>query len=75
MIGIDSYHDSSARGKSAGGFVASVNATLTRCVVMTLGLCNSLCYHTVMCSLCIGTSVNACSNTPGKNLETTSRQQ
>ena len=38
MIGIDSYHDSSARGKSAGGFVASVNATLTRYVVLIPGI-------------------------------------
>ena len=37
VIGIDSYHDSSARGKSAGGFVASVNSTLTRCVPTTAG--------------------------------------
>lgn len=35
VIGIDSYHDSSARGKSAGGFVASVNKTLTRFVMVT----------------------------------------
>jgi len=30
VVGIDSYHDSSARGKSAGGFVASVNGTLIK---------------------------------------------
>ena len=39
MIGIDSYHDSSARGKSAGGFVASVNQTLTRYVTVTVLPC------------------------------------
>ena len=48
MIGIDSYHDSSTRGKSAGGFVASVNQTLTRYVMVTLGPCCYTCvspYH------------------------------
>lgn len=51
VIGIDSYHDSSARGKSAGGFVASVNATLTRYVMVTLGPCYCLCHHIVTYSL------------------------
>ncbi|XP_015776705.1 PREDICTED: piwi-like protein 1 [Acropora digitifera] len=30
VIGIDTYHDSSAKGRSVGGFVASVNQTLTK---------------------------------------------
>ncbi|XP_068681290.1 piwi-like protein 1 [Montipora foliosa] len=30
VIGIDSYHDSSTKGRSVGGFVASVNQTLTK---------------------------------------------
>lgn len=51
VIGIDTYHDSSARGKSAGGFVASVNSTLTRSVTVTPGACYYLCNHNVTCSL------------------------
>jgi len=30
VVGIDTYHDSSAKGRSVGGFVASVNQTLTK---------------------------------------------
>lgn len=30
VIGIDTYHDSSQRGRSVMGFIASTNATLTR---------------------------------------------
>jgi len=30
FIGLDSFHDPSARGKSIYGFVASLNATLSR---------------------------------------------
>ena len=30
VIGIDTYHDSASKGRSAGGFIASMNATLTR---------------------------------------------
>ena len=30
VIGIDTYHDSSQKGRSAVGFTASMNAALTR---------------------------------------------
>ena len=30
VIGIDCYHDSSTKGRSVGGFVASMNQTLTK---------------------------------------------
>ena len=30
IIGIDSYHDSAKKGRSVGGFVASLNKTFTR---------------------------------------------
>lgn len=30
VIGIDCYHDSAKKGRSIGGFVASMNQTLTR---------------------------------------------
>jgi aubergine-like protein len=30
VVGYDTYHDSTQRGKSVGGFVSSMNATLTR---------------------------------------------
>ncbi|XP_071789596.1 piwi-like protein 1 [Asterias amurensis] len=30
VVGIDSYHDSSSKGRSVGGFVATMNKTLTR---------------------------------------------
>ena len=30
VIGIDTYHDSSRRGRSVAGFVASLNATYSR---------------------------------------------
>ena len=32
VVGIDSYHDSASRGRSVGGFIASTNNTLTRCL-------------------------------------------
>ena len=32
VIGVDCYHDSSTKGRSVGGFVASVNKTLTKYV-------------------------------------------
>ena len=30
VVGIDTYHDSSTRGRSVGGFIASTNASLTK---------------------------------------------
>jgi len=48
VIGIDSYHDSSARGKSAGGFVASVNATLTRSVTKNPCVLVTICVVTLL---------------------------
>ena len=30
VVGIDVYHDTISKGKSIGGFVASLNQTLTR---------------------------------------------
>ncbi len=30
VVGIDSYHDSAAKGRSVGAFIASMNASLTR---------------------------------------------
>jgi len=30
VVGIDTYHDSSKKGRSVGGFVASLNKTFTR---------------------------------------------
>ena len=30
VVGIDTYHDTSSRGRSVGGFIASVNASLTK---------------------------------------------
>ena len=30
VVGIDTYHDTSSRGRSVGGFIASTNPTLTR---------------------------------------------
>lgn len=30
VVGYDTYHDSSQKGRSAGGFVASSNSTLTK---------------------------------------------
>ena len=30
VVGIDTYHDSSTRGRSVGGFIASTNSTLTK---------------------------------------------
>jgi len=32
VIGIDCYHDSLTKGRSVGGFVASMNKTLTKYV-------------------------------------------
>ena len=33
VVGIDTYHDTSSRGRSVGGFIASTNATLTRWIM------------------------------------------
>jgi len=30
VVGVDTYHDSAKKGRSVGGFVASMNQTLTR---------------------------------------------
>lgn len=30
VVGIDTYHDSAKKGRSVGGFVASLNKTFTR---------------------------------------------
>lgn len=36
VVGIDVYHDSLTKGKSIGGFVASMNQNLTRYVMLYL---------------------------------------
>ena len=30
VVGVDTYHDSATKGQSVGGFVATLNQTLTK---------------------------------------------
>ena len=54
VVGIDSYHDSSQKGRSVLGFIASTNATFTRwaCVLALLSvvfcLYLSVCVHAML---------------------------